>query len=614
VNPAVSYRRQLLPLALLGLAALACLTTDISVVFNPDGSGSGEARMELLFPADLSEDSSADMNEIIASLTAQGWQQVKVETASSTHMRITGVYPFGDQPGEKPLSDVLPGFSYKVEEAENQYKYFTFEGTADFSELDAFWTEAKNDWAVNGIRAEEGDFFFDPGEEMLTAQEVRSAMDSYGEPKGVIRVTLPGQTPVDANAFWDNEELYLAGQTDTVVFTWKPGVRAQTPLKVVRRLEPLAAVSADQAASNLQQILSAFPAAIPKGSINWTGGISGNINNRLLSIFHGGAYTCSDYQGRVLRWLDGLRTSPDENVRGMLAGLDYGPIQTNGGGHRAVVIFPRGTDWRATGTVLDPWPQQQPASFPIGRWADNLWFVSGASQPAPDEDAGQLYPQLTGGTSSYPASVELQGDLSRGLARPTRVLMVRSPVTTMITFADGRRLGALPDGTIVNELPAEADMYGFPSPDVPGEIHWMFFLPEAEYQVELTGSGEGEFHALVATPEEVYGYGGQPISPGDAAGFGVDPGGHPSDLSLPGGTMAPPRQLAPEEIDTAMGIVGEADQQSSPQSGAAGEGLPAVPRNLPTLLGITCLCIGGGALGFGLLYLGLRRGRRAAPG
>jgi len=607
-------RKPLLALACLGLAALACLTTDISVVFNPDGSGSGEARMELLFPADLSEDSSADMNEVIASLTAQGWQQVKVETASSTHMRITGVYPFGDQPGEKPLSDVLPGFSYKVEEAENQYKYFTFEGTADFSELDAFWTEANNDWAVNGIKFEEGDLFFEPGEEFVSAAEARRMIDTYGEPKGIIRVTLPGQTPVDANAFWDNEELYLAGQTDTVVFTWKPGVRAQTPLKVVRRLEPLAPVSADQAASNLQQILGAYPGAIPKGSINWTGGISGNINNRLLSIFHGGAYTCSDYQGRVLRWLDGLRTSPDETVRGMLAGLDYGPIQTNGGGHRAVVIFPRGTDWRATGTVLDPWPQQQPASFPIGRWADNLWFVSGASQPAPDEDSGQLYPQLTGGTSSYPASVELQGDLSRGLARPTRVLMVRSPVTTMITFADGRRLGALPDGTIVNDLPGEADMYGFPSPDVPGEIHWMFFLPEAEYQVELTGSGEGEFHALVATPEEVYGYGGQPISPGDAAGFAVDPGGRPSDLTLPGGTKAPPRELAPEEIDAAMGIVGAADQQAGPQSGAAADGLPAMPPNLPTLLGITCLCIGGGALGFGLLYLGLRRGRREAPG
>ena len=612
-----SLRKPLLALACLGLAALACISSEINVVFNSDGSGSGEARMDILLPADLSGEGATDFSDIISGLSAEGWQEVKVEPVGSGQVRITGIYPFGDQPGEGALSNALPGFSYKVETAENEYKYYTLEGTADFSELDAFWNEAKNDWAVNGIRFDEEDFLFEPGQELITAEEVRSAMDAYGAPKGVIRVTLPGQTPVDANPFWDNEELYLAGQTDTVVFTWQPGVRAQTPLKVVRRLEPLAAVSADQTASNLQQVLSAFPAAIPKGSINWTGGISGNINNRLLSIFYGGAYTCSDYQGRVLRWLDGLRTSPDENVRGMLAGLDYGPIQTNGGGHRAVVIFPRGTDWRATGTVLDPWPQQQPASFPIGRWADKLWFVSGASQPAPDEDAGQLYPQLTGGTSSYPASVELQGDLSRGLARPTRVLMVRSPVTTLITFADGRRLGGLPDGTIVNELPGEADMYGFPSPDVPGEIHWMFFLPEAAYRVELTGGGEGEFHALVATPEEVYGYGGQPISPGDAAGFAVDPGGHPSDLTLPGGTMAPPRKLAPDEVDAAMGIVGEAqtaDQQSGPQSGADAEGLPVTLPNLPTLLGITCLCIGGGALGFGLLYLGLRRGRRAAPG
>ncbi|HEX9675476.1 MAG TPA: hypothetical protein VGA07_05815 [Anaerolineales bacterium] len=613
----ISTRRTLLALACLGLAVLACLSTEISVVFHPDGSGSGEARMEMLLPADLSGEGADDFSDLIAGLSAQGWQAVKVEPAGSSQVRVTGVFPFGDQPGEGALSDALPGFSYTIEEAENGYKYYTFEGTADFSQLDLFWNEAKNDWAVNGIRFEEEDFLFEPDEEFISAEEVRSAMATYGEPKGVIRVTLPGQTPVDANPFWDNEELYLAGQTDTVVFTWQPGVRAQTPLKVVRRLEPLTSASPDEAGANLQQILSLYPGAVPKGSINFTGGISGHINNKLLSVFHGGAYTCSDYQGRVLRWLDGIRTNPDPKVRGTLAGLDYGPIQTNGGGHRAVVIFPRGTDWRATGTVLDPWPQQQPASFPIGRWADNLWFTSGANQPAPDEDAGQLYPQLTGGTSSYPASVELQGDLSRGLARPTRVLMVRSPVTTMITFADGRRLGALPDGTIVNELPGEADMYGFPSPDVPGEIHWMFFLPEAEYQVELTGSGEGEFHALVATPEEVYGYGGQPIAPGDAAGFAVDPSGQPSDLTLPGGTMAPARQLAPDEIDAAMGIVGEAqaaDQLSGPQSGAAAEGLPVTLPNLPTLLGITCLCLGGGALGFGLLYLGLRRGRRAAPG
>jgi hypothetical protein len=606
---AFTRRSPLIALAALGLAMLACINTEFAVVFDPDGSGSGQARLEMVIPADLSGEASTDLGEMAAGLTAQGWQEVQVTPVGSDRVRITGVYPFGDQPGEKPLSDVLPGFTYKVELAENEYKYFTFEGTADFSELDAFWNEAKNDWAVNGIRFDEEDFLFEPGQEFISAEEVQSAMNQYGEPTGVIRVTLPGQTPVDANPFWDNEELYLAGQTDTVVFTWKPGVRPQTPLMVSRRLEPLASVSPEQAAANLQQILGQYSGAIPKGSINWTGGISGHINNQLLSIFHGGAYTCSDYQGRVLRWLDGIRTSTDENVRAMLAGLDYGPIQTNGGGHRAVVVFPRGTDWRATGTVLDPWPQQQPASFPVAQWADNLWFVSGANKPAPDEDAGQLYPQLTGGTPSYPASVELQGDLARGLARPTRVLMVRSPVKAMLTLEDGRRIGALPDGTPINELPGEADMYAFPNPDVPGGVEWMFLLPEVGYRVELTGSGEGEFHVLVATPEETYGYGGQPITPGGAASFAVDAAGQPSDLTLPGGSMAPPRLLAPEEMDAAMGIEGEAADEPG-ESGSAGtaEGLPATPPSWPTLLGITCLFLGGIVLGGGMIYLGLRRG------
>lgn len=569
--------------------------------------------MEMLVPADLSGEGSTDFGEIASSLTAQGWKDVQVEPVGSSQIRVTGVFPFGDQPGEGALSEALPGFSYKVELAENEYKYYTFEGTADFSQLDALWSEAQNDWAVNGIDFEEEDLFFEPGEEFISAEEVQQAMREYGEPRGVIRVTLPGQTPVDANAFWDNEELYLAGETDTVVFTWKPGVRAQTPLKVVRRLEPLTSVAPDQAAANLQQLLSVYPGAIPKGSINWTGGLSGHVNNKLLSIFHGGAYTCSDYQGRVLRWLDGVRTSPDADVRSMLAGLDYGPIQTNGGGHRAVVIFPRGTDWRATGTVLDPWPQQQPASFPIGRWGDNLWFTSGASRPAPDEDSGRLYPQLTGGTASYPASAELQGDLAFGLARPTRVLMVRSPVTAMLTFADGRRLGALPDGTVVNELPGEADMYAFPSPDVPGEIHWLFLLPEAGYQVQLTGAGVGEFHALVASPDEVYGYGGQPISPGEAADFEVDSGSRPSDLTLPGGAMVPPQRLSPEAVDAAMGISAGESQPAEGETAGVPEPLAALPANLPTLLGIACLCVGGGALGAGMLYLGLRR-RRAPSG
>lgn len=615
----LSSKRPLLILACLVMSTLACLSTELSVVFDADGSGSGIVRLDLLFPADISDQSGADVADMMADLTAQGWEEVTLESGDSSHYRITGVYHFGDKESEKPLSGIMPEFSYTVEEAENQYKYFTFTGKADFSQLDAFWTEAKNNWAVNGIKAEDTEFFFETGEvEILSAAEVRQMMQTYGPPKGVIRVTLPGQTPVDANVFWDNEQQYMEGKTDTVAFTWVPGQRAIAELKVARRLEPLAPVSPEQAQANLQSLLGSFTSAIPTGSVNWPGVISGHINNNLIAFFNGDAYTCSDYQGRVLRWLDGIRTSSDPNVRGVLGGLDYGPIQTNGGGHRAVVVFPRGTDWRSTGTVLDPWPQQKPLSWPIANWGAGLWFVSGANQPAPDSDAGSLYPQLTQGTSSYPAAAVLQGDLGRGQARPTRVLMVRSPVTVMLTLPDGRRLGALADGTIVNDLPGEADMYGFPVPDRPGEVEWLFFLPELDFEVELTGSGAGEFHTLMATPDGANGYGGQPIGSGGLATFSVASSGLPSDLALPGGETAPARLLAPEEVDAAMGITAEdlaaAEQASGEGSAGLGEVLSVNSASLPALLGILCLCVGGGALGAGLIFLGLRGGRLRRSG
>ncbi len=119
---ALNPKRPLLIVACLGLATLACISTELSVAFDADGSGSGVVRLDLLFPADLSDQSGADTADMIADLTAQGWEQVTLESGDSSHYRITGVYHFGDKPGEKPLSGIMPEFSYTVEEAENQYK------------------------------------------------------------------------------------------------------------------------------------------------------------------------------------------------------------------------------------------------------------------------------------------------------------------------------------------------------------------------------------------------------------------------------------------------------------------------------------------------------------
>ena len=608
--------RPLQLLAVLGLATLACISTDIAIVFDPDGSGSGVVNLEIMYPRDLEDRATASVNEFVVDLAAQGWEDVGVETASSTHYRVTAIYPFSADPDGKQLKDVMPDFSYTIREAENEYKYYTIEGSADFTSFEEFWAEMESNYAVNGIDADVAGSFFDVEGEILSAQEVRAIMSEYGEPSATIRVTLPGQTPVDANVFWDNEEEYLAGNTNTLVFSWSPGSRAVAPLTAERRLEPLTSVSPAQAQANTERVIGQFERAIPSGNINFTGQFSGNINNTLLAFFNGGSYTCSDYQGRVLRWLDEVRTSPDENVRNMLEGLDYGPIQTNGGGHRSVVLFPRGTDWRTTGTVLDPWPSQKPRAFPIATWGDHLWFVSGANASTPDEDAGHLYPQLTGGTSSYPASVELQGDLARGLARPEKILLVRSPVVPTITLPDGRRIGSLPDGTIVNELPGEVDMYSFPLPESPGHAQWVFFLPETEFEVNLEGTGDGEFHVLVASPDENIGYGPQAITAGASASLVVSSSGGPTVLLLPNGQSVEPMRLKGDQIDVEMGvdledlIAGTEIEVNEGEQLAADEGLlQDYPGLVPALL-IMLMCVVGGVVGVGLIWFGLIRGRR----
>lgn len=83
-------------------------------------------------------------------------------------------------------------------------------------------------------------------------------------------------------------------------------------------------------------------------------------------------YVCGAYQSRVLGMLDNIKYGNDPAQKKLLEGYDYGPIQANcgitPGGHQAVVIYPKGTDWRVTGTVLDPWPEQRSKSYTMEEW------------------------------------------------------------------------------------------------------------------------------------------------------------------------------------------------------------------------------------------------------
>ncbi len=190
-------------------------------------------------------------------------------------------------------------------------------------------------------------------------------------------------------------------------------------------------------------------------------------------------------------------------MRARLAGLDYGPIQAYNGGHQAVVLFPRGTDWQQTGIVLDPWPNQRPESKPIAAWMERFSWGHGPGEGASD------YPHLFGNPPHYAGT-----RIPVARSHPRRI-GVNSPVGVMIVAADGRRLGMDANGDFVVEIEG-ADFY--PTPKGDGEYQWYAGLPEGDYQVTFTGSAAGEAHILVGDENgNVVTYGPQPITAGETA-------------------------------------------------------------------------------------------------
>lgn len=239
--------------------------------------------------------------------------------------------------------------------------------------------------------------------------------------------------------------------------------------------------------------------------------LDGWIYNQFVAWLDDATYICSGYQTLVIAFLDDIRTSPDENTRALLDGLDYGPIQSMGGNHMAVAIFPSGTDWRSTATVLDPWFNQKPEAYSIAAWHHlneiHPYRPSGASS-APEPMDGESYPHLNGQPSSYPADE----DLTRRLAVPSQhpVLIINSPVTVMVQLEDGRRAGVMPDLHVVNDAVGEISFFAFPK-ETPGEYTWMFVLPEVSFTVTAYGQQAGTMHVMLLSEQGPQGYGPQTI-------------------------------------------------------------------------------------------------------
>jgi hypothetical protein len=291
------------------------------------------------------------------------------------------------------------------------------------------------------------------------------------------------------------------------------------------------------------------------------------LKPHISQLQHCPEFKCDGTQEKVLRFLHGIEQ--DLEKCHLLNGWEWGPIWGSGSGHRAVVVYPEGTDWKKEGTVLDPWPTQEPEWYRIAEWEKKFPGIAGET--------------VEGYRDKYPTTMNWREDLEKkawywkawdwleeedkndvtesslGWIRLPEYMaaqfkrwitgLAECPVDLVITDQEGRRSGVLEDGSMAFEVP---HCFVVNAPDEEGDAHWYFELdPETAgpCRLEIRGKGEGTFQLLVANAPSgsmLY-YDEQPISPGAVAELVLDVGDPEAPLVLSDG-----REIRPIVIEPAL--------------------------------------------------------------
>lgn len=528
--------------------SFGCMSMSYFIDIGADASGKGTIFHTFTVP-NIGEKGASTFDSYIETLHKEGWENIEIYLVNEDQVELTATYRLDHEAG-RGIPDSIKGITIVVEESDIGYKYFTLKGEYDFTELHEFW---------KGLDDPSSKFSVDLGKFLggqkieMPREEVDKIINKFGVPKIIYKVKLPGNTPVDAIGFWKNKENYLNGQTDIIEFSWSPEMNPIGQFSVSRRWEPKVEITEEQIKQNLAELLSKYQQEIPRGWYMFNIlelPLSGWVNNLTFAHLDKEAYTCGSYQNYMMDFLDGIRTNSDPEIRNLLNGLDYGPIQTNGGGHVAVVVYPSGSDWRQTGTVLDPWPTQKPQHYDINIWFLNLGFfaISGYS---PEVTFGEetAYPHLSGKPSSYPATE----DLSRKRAQPVRqILVINSPVTVMLKMEDGSLVGVNPDGTGVNQIPWNASFYALPKEN--GEHSWIFFLPDQTAEVSVYGQSTGTVHTALVNEDGITSFGPQEIVQGETISFSIKSDANLSPMIFADGHTVISFDVQRDEFLQVMGI------------------------------------------------------------
>ncbi len=236
--------------------------------------------------------------------------------------------------------------------------------------------------------------------------------------------------------------------------------------------------------NTLTNILNAYYKEIPANGGWWwaAGPCAGYLYNLQNGPFMPGDYVCGSYQAIILAWLDEKRiTNPS-----FLAGWDYGPIRPWLRWHRAVVIYPSGTDWKKTGTVLDPWPKQEPDHYSIGEWVEEYSSVGGLIHEP-------IYPNLypTGG-NPYPASPTYPDPYPL-----KKQVIIKGKAHSRIQDPAGNKVGRLSNGTLVNDFSdyvefGAGDAYGVP-------LMYIGLTGDGPYSLYVYGFDTSTIEIIIAT-------------------------------------------------------------------------------------------------------------------
>ncbi len=259
--------------------------------------------------------------------------------------------------------------------------------------------------------------------------------------------------------------------------------------------------------AQFQELVRRYRDTIPRGVFGY--GVPGPYEylfspGQMNNLTYGANETaCGGYQDKVLKWLLSIYFTADPTDQALLDGFDFGPIQISGGAHQAVVIYPQGTDWRSTGVVFDPWPEQTPLLYTIDEW-DGMYLLS------PEGSTGNIITPIDNNIGKFPTSPDANGmweydDVYKAGSRKPRNrstggkrIAVRSPVDVVVANATDA-VGVYSDGSFVNTFGSAIE--GYVTEQVDGTYRADYNLPDDTYGVSMTATGSGDVHVYVGSDE-----------------------------------------------------------------------------------------------------------------